>query len=80
MKFDGNCVGNVVFPIQMLVCPEYLINTHTHTHTQSRALIYGLCPNPQLFSCKYEKCFSSVGGWLAVVAFAVCLIGKTVGT
>ena len=47
MKFDGSCVGNVVFPIHTLVCPEYL---------------------------------TAVGGWLMVGIFAVCLVGKTVGT
>ena len=56
------------------------IHTHTHTHTAPRALIYGLSLNPQLFSCEYENCFSAVGGWLMVGIFAVCLVGKTVGT
>ena len=65
MKDRGNCVEKVIFSIVALVCPEYLIDTHTHT--TPRALIYGLCPNPQLFSCKYEKSFYAVAGvWLTV--------------
>lgn len=30
MKDRGNCVEKVIFSIVALVCPEYLIDTHTH--------------------------------------------------
>ena len=54
MKDRGNCVEKVIFYIVAL-------------DTTPRALIYGLCPNPQLFSCKYEKSFYAVAGvWLTV--------------
>ena len=29
MKDRGNCVEKVIFSIVALVCPEYLIDTHT---------------------------------------------------
>lgn len=77
MKYNGNCVGNVVFPMHMLACPEYLINTHTHTQRLARQYTdYVLIRNS--LAINTENVFLpwrlSHGGRLAV-----CLVGKTVG-